>query len=131
MRGQSLLVEAGVLLIVAVVTFILGNLLFKVQYTASDYVLRINAQRILLNWTDSGVINAIAYGYTGSGDSILAREALEFLIPPNFGYNLTVATLDGSVIFTVTRGYDAKRSEGAAIVLMREEPRVVILRLSR
>lgn len=131
MRGQALVVEAAILLLVAVTTFILASHLFKVQYVASDYVLKINAQRILINWTDSGLINAIVFGYAGSGDPTLAREALEFVIPPNFGYNLTVLDLDGRVIFTVARGYDHGKSEGATLILMRKEPRIVILRLSR
>lgn len=131
MKGQALILEAALLLSVAVLTFILASHLFKVQYTAEDYALRINAQRILLNWTDSGVINAIAFGYDGRGDPVFAKEALEYIVPPNFGYNLTVVYINGTKIYTVTRNYNHETSEGATIILMRGCPRVVILRLSR
>lgn len=131
MRGQALLLEAALTVAIAVAAFILAQHLFKVEYVKTDYALRINAQRILINWTDSGIIYAIAYGYAGSGDPDLARAAIETLLPPNFGYNLTVADLQGNVVFTVASGYDPTKSEGASVLLLREEPRVVILRLSR
>jgi len=131
MRGQALIFEAAILLVLAVVTFILAQHLFKVQYLAEDYALRLNAQRILINWTDTGIIYAIAYGYGGSGDPQLAKAAVETLLPPNFGYNLTVTDVYGNVVFTVANTFDPARASGASMILLRREPRIVTLRLSR
>ncbi|AEA12409.1 hypothetical protein TUZN_0926 [Thermoproteus uzoniensis 768-20] len=130
MKGQAALLEAALIAIALVLTLVLSQYLFKVQYTSGNYALRLDAQRILMNWTESGVIYAIAYGIGGSGDPQYARAALETLIPPNIGYNLTVISLTGGKIFTITRGFNPSTADGASIVILRGDGRIVVLMLS-
>lgn len=131
MRGQAALLEASLLAVAAVLTFVVAQHLFKVQYVHSDYALRINAERILVHWADTGIAYAVAYGVAGSGDPQYAKAGLESLLPPNVGYNLTVISLTKGVVYSIARGYDPARSEGATLILMRGEGRIISLRLSR
>ena len=131
MRGQAALYETVLIAAAVILTFVMSQHLFKVQYVAGDYALRINAQRILINWTDSGIIYAVAYGMTGDGDPQYARLALETLIPPNIGYNLTVISLTKGKLFTITRNYNPTAADGAPILITRGEGRLVSLMLSR
>lgn len=131
MKGQAALVEAILLTVTIIFTFVLTQHLFKVQYVKTDYSLKLNAERILTHWVDTGIAYAVAYGEAGSGDPLYAKTALDAVVPPNYGYNLTVISLTRGVIYSIARKYDPERSDGATLLLMRDEGRIISLRLSR
>jgi hypothetical protein len=131
MKGQAALFEAALLTVVIILTFVVAQFLFKVQYVQSDYALKIDAERILIHWANTGVIYAVAYGVTGSGDPQYAEAALESLVPPNIGYNLTVISLTKGVVYSITRDFNPATAEGATFILMRGDGRIVSLQLSR
>lgn len=131
MRGQALLLESILIVAAVIATLILTSHLFKVQYIKGSYELRINAERILTYLADSGYIYPIAYGISGSGDPDYAKTLLDSMIPPNFGYNFTVASPVTGTIFSITRNFNPAAADGGQLILMRGEGRIVILLLSR
>jgi hypothetical protein len=92
------------------------------------------ANRILTLLDEKDVLYLMVYGEDGNGNIELSKKIIESVLPPSYGYNMSVYDKDLKMLWSVSRQFDIKKSASGTFTYLtfngKENVRVVVLSVS-
>ncbi|MBS7648300.1 hypothetical protein KEJ17_01450 [Candidatus Bathyarchaeota archaeon] len=133
--GQARLIELSLALVVLLIGFLFINVLnISIINTRSYKGLSNIANRILTLLDEKDTLYWMIYGEDGSGNIELSKKIIESVLPPSYGYNMTVYDEQWRMLWSISRGFDSEKSASGAFLYLtfngEEQIRIVVLSIS-
>jgi hypothetical protein len=133
--GQARLVEIFLSLIVMLLGLLTVNSLNVVVTNLRSYErLTTYCNKILFALEENEALYELSYGKDASGMAELARSMISSVVPPSYGFNLTIYDKKYEIVWSVAERFNPQRSASSSFVYLtfngREEVRVIVLSLS-